>query len=116
MTQEALEKLIGAYIGAWSEPDAARRRALLEQAWEVDGVYTDPQTHAVGRDALDAHIGGFQASAPGATFALNGAVDHHHDHVHFSWTLTLPGGQEVPGMDYGELSPSGKLSKIVGFF
>lgn len=116
MTKEALDTLMGAYLGAWSEPDAAKRRALLEQSWEADGVYTDPQSHAPGLDALDAVIAGFQASAPTARFTLKGGVDHHHDHVRFFWTLHLPGGQEVPGMDYGEISAGGKLRRIVGFF
>jgi hypothetical protein len=116
LTPQALEALITGYTSAWGENDPLKRRALLEEVWEADGVYTDPQTHAPGRDALDAHLAGFQASIPGATFTLNGAVDHHHNAVRFFWTLHMPGGQEIPGMDYGEISPDGKLSKIVGFF
>jgi hypothetical protein len=116
MTKEALETLITGYTSAWSEPDPQRRRAFLETVWEADGVYTDPQAYAPGRDALDAVIAGFLASTPGATFTLNGAVDHHHSHIRFYWTLRLANGHEVPGMDYGEISPDGKLSKIVGFF
>ena len=116
METEALGKLIDGYLAAWSEPDGARRRALLEAVWEAEGVYSDPQTFAPGLDALDAAIAGFQASAPGAAFSLQGGIDHHHEVVRFYWTLRLGGGQEIPGMDYGELSPAGKLAKIVGFF
>lgn len=116
MTPQALDSLLGGYLAAWGEPDPQRRRAHLEMVWEADGVYTDPQAHAPGIDALDAHIAGFQASVPGASFTLNGVVDHHHSYIRFFWTLRLASGHEIPGMDYGELSAGGKLRKIVGFF
>ena len=115
MTPEALQQLIDGYLAAWNETDPQARRALLNQVWDANGVYTDPNVHAPGIDALDAFIGGFQASTPGAAFSLSAPVDHHHEHVRFYWVLSV-GGQQIPGMDYGELSPDGKLIRIVGFF
>lgn len=44
-TQEIAE----AYGAACNEPDEAKRRALLENSWADDGVYTDPQSHVEGR-------------------------------------------------------------------
>jgi hypothetical protein len=116
MTPDALEALISTYSAAWSETDPKKRRALLETVWEADGVYTDPQALAPGREALDEVIARFQAGNPGATFTLRGGIDHHHKYVRFYWMLRFTTGQEMPGMDYGEISPDGKLSKIVGFF
>lgn len=113
--QASVDSLIEGYLAAWSEADAARRRELLEAVWETDGVYSDPQSFAPGLDALHATIGGFLASSPGAAFSLNGSIDQHHDSLRFYWTLRM-GGQEIAGMDYGEVSPVGKLRKIVGFF
>lgn len=115
MAAQEIEQLIDGYLAAWSEPDPQARRAHLERVWDADGVYTDPNAHAAGIDALDAHIGGFHQAAPGATFTLSAPIDHHHEHVRFYWVLRV-GGQEIPGMDYGEISADGKLTRIVGFF
>lgn len=116
MTPEALNTLITTYTAAWSEPDPQARMALLEQAWDADGIYTDPTAHAPGREALHALIGGFLAANPGATFALTAPIDHHHEHIRFYWALRFANGQELAGMDYAAVSPEGKLAKIVGFF
>ncbi len=111
-----VESLIANYIAAWSEPDRATRLRLLQAAWAEDGVYTDPQSYAVGREGLADLIDGFFAQNPGAAFHLNGKIDHHHNHLRFFWTLQLPDGSQIPGMDYGEIAPDGKLRRIVGFF
>jgi hypothetical protein len=108
--------LIKNYTAAWSEPDAASRQSLLEAVWEQAGTYTDPLSRAENRAELHALIGQFLADNPGATFTLKGKVDAHHDFVRFYWTLRMSNGVEMEGMDYGEVSPQGKLVKIVGFF
>lgn len=116
MQKNQIETLISQYILAWSETDADTRRKLLETVWAEDGVYTDPMSHAPGRAALDQVIAQFLASNPGAQFTQKGKFDHHHESVRFFWTLHLGSGAEIPGMDYGEITPDGKLAKIVGFF
>lgn len=113
MTTDAIVKQ---YITAWSEPDAAARWVLLEAAWSTDGSYTDPLSHASNRADLDTLIAGFLSANPGAQFTLNGKIDSHHGYIRFFWTLTFADGTELPGMDYGEIAPDGKLAKIVGFF
>ena len=45
------QQIVEAYGAAWNEPDQAKRRALLDQAWADGGVYTDPQSHVEGREA-----------------------------------------------------------------
>ena len=116
MDSASLENLILGYTAAWSEPDASKRKALLAQVWEETGQYTDPLMHAADRTSLDAGIGRFLQENPGSSFTVKGKIDHHHYHIRFSWILHFADGREVQGMDYGEISPEGKLSKIVGFF
>ncbi len=111
-----VQPLIQKYIAAWNEPDADARRALLDAVWSAGATYTDPVSHAENQAELDAIIAGFQADNPGATFSLHDPVDCHHNHVRFYWTLNLAGGAALPGMDYAEITPDGKLAKIVGFF
>jgi hypothetical protein len=110
------ELVVAGYLAAWNERDPAARDALLASLWADDGAYTDRTAHVAGRAALSAHIGGFLAGNPGARFTLDRPLDHHHGHVRFFWTLHFANGAAVPGMDYGALSPEGKLVRIVGFF
>jgi hypothetical protein len=108
--------LIEEYIAAWNEPDPGIRLEILETVWHDDATYTDPVSQADNRAGLDAIIEGFREDNPDAKFIINDKIDHHHGYVRFSWMLHLPNGAEVPGMDYGEVSPDGKLIKIVRFF
>jgi hypothetical protein len=116
MTPADVDILIGKYIAAWSEPDPAARRALLEVVWSADGTYTDPLSHASNREELDTLIAKFLENNSGAKFTLRDKIDFHHGYVRFYWTLHLANDRVLPGMDYGEVAPDGKLSKIVGFF
>ncbi len=116
MEQRTLKTLVHNYISAWNEPDPAARRAFLEAAWASNGEYTDPMSQASNRDELDGVISGFLANNPGAQFTVQGDINHHHRFVRFHWTLQFAAGREMTGMDFGELSPDGKLAKIVGFF
>lgn len=111
-----IESVIASYVAAWSEPDAAARQHLLAAIWHEQGVYTDPVSHAAGRDALNDLIAGFLAGNPGATFVLEGDIDHHHHHIRFFWRVRLTDNREMSGMDYGEVADDGRLMKIVGFF
>lgn len=110
------EAVVAGYIAAWSEPDSAARQRLLDRVWAEHGAYADPTVELTGRAALNAHIGGFLHSQPGARFTLTAPPDFHHTHTRFYWTLHFAHGAAVPGMDYGEFGPDGKLVKIVGFF
>lgn len=108
--------IVEGYIAAWSEPDPAARRQLLDTVWAEHGTYTDPTVDLAGRDALAAHIGQFLHDQAGARFTLTRPPEVHHQHVRFFWTLHFANGADLPGMDYGELGPDGRLVKIVGFF
>lgn len=116
MEKLQIAALIDRYIAAWNEPDPATRRALLVGVWARDGVYTDPLFHAVGRFELDELIARFRENTPGVRFELEGKIDNHHAFLRFFWKMHLPDGSQVPGMDFGELAPDGKLARIVGFF
>ena len=116
MDSTALDPLIVSYTAAWSEPDAAKRRQLLQTVWDAQGQYIDPFADVTGREALHALIGHFLADHPGTYFEVAGSIAHHHQSLRFFWKMKLADGTEIPGMDYGEVSPEGKLSKIVGFF
>ena len=113
----ATTDIIEAYIAAWNEPDAGKRRKLLDTAWADDGAYCDPLADIAGRDALDGLIAAFHAQRPGASIERVSAVDQHHDKVRFAWAFKdAAGNTQVAGIDVGELAADGRLSRIWGFW
>jgi hypothetical protein len=113
----ALERAIAIYCAAWNETDAIKRDALLRQVWADDATYTDPTVHLVGRRALVAHIDTVFARYPGSSIAMTSAVDAHHMVARFAWKKVLADGTSLPdGIDFAEIGPDGKLTRIVGFF
>jgi hypothetical protein len=116
-TAMSTQQIAETYGAAWNETNEGKRRALLEQAWADDGVYTDPQSHVEGRDALVALITGFQQTMPGARIVPTSAADEHHGQIRFTWRMDGADGKAVmEGIDFGELAPDGRIKRIVGFF
>jgi hypothetical protein len=112
-----MNRLVMLYIKAWSEPDRARRQALLDQVWAEDGTYTDPLGHVAGRRQLAEHIGKFFEQFPGAHLEATSGVDTHHQYLRFTWRMVLADGTVyVEGIDFGEVSPEGAFHRIIGFF
>lgn len=109
------EDVVNAYMAAWNETDEAKRRELLEKAWTDGGTYTDPMSHAGGRDELVALISQFQQQMPGAKLSIASAVDQHHDQLRFVWRME-GGPQPMDGIDVGRIGEDGRLQSIVGFF
>jgi len=114
----AVDETITRYAAAWNEPDADARRRLLERSWSESGTYTDPTAHVEGRAALDKHIAEYLTTQPAGTrIVLSSAIDTHHGRFRFAWKMLRPDGTAaIDGMDYGELDPDGRISRIVGFF
>ncbi|MEO8696790.1 MAG: nuclear transport factor 2 family protein [Acidimicrobiales bacterium] len=110
------DEIVTAYGAAWNEHDDAKRAALLEHSWADSGLYTDPTATAMGRDALIAHIGGFHQTMPGHTIDLASGVDTYGGCFRFAWVMRKGNEAVLEGMDFGELAPDGRISRIVGFF
>jgi hypothetical protein len=103
------------YIALWNEPDAARRRQMLESGWTSDARYTDPLIQASGHAQISALVDAVHQRYPGFRFALAGHADAHGDHVRFSWTLGPSGAADlIQGTDFATLE-AGKLQSVIGF-
>ncbi|MEY2515011.1 MAG: hypothetical protein QOJ89_2369 [bacterium] len=110
-------EVVALYGAAWQEPGEDARRALLERAWAEDGVYVDPTVVVRGREALVAHLGGFQERMRDHSLVLTTGVDERLGWLRFGWNLLAPDGELVlEGQDFGELDGDGRLRLIVGFF
>ncbi len=57
VNQRSLDEVVLAYIEAWSTPDAAVRRELLDMSLAEDGTYTDPAYEVRGKEELADLIG-----------------------------------------------------------
>jgi len=108
---------VATYGAAWNETDEQKRRALLEQSWADDAIYQDPMGRAEGREALVAHIGGFQQMMAGNTIDATSGVYTYGNVFRFSWVMRdAQGNVAMEGMDFGELADDGLLASITGFF
>ncbi|WJR65319.1 nuclear transport factor 2 family protein [Neorhizobium sp. CSC1952] len=103
------------YLAIWNETDAARRRAMIADAWTEDGVYVDPLMHGKGHDWIDCLVEGVQTRFPGFRFALIGEADGYGDNLRFSWDLGPEGGEPIiKGTDFARLE-NGRLKTVHGF-
>ncbi len=111
---EAIEQ----WGAAWQETDEKKRMQIIERMFAEDGIYTDPTSEVIGREALSAHIAASQAQPSENTLEMSSAVDSHHGiRLRFAWELKSPDGKVLmEGMDYGELDEDGRIKLIVGFF
>lgn len=111
-------ELISAYDRAWSEADPAERRRLLEAVWVEDGELIDPQGGRIqGRDAIIQRITDFSGRFPGARVEVTSGLDEHHGFVRYGWTITNAQGAPIlNGIDVCELSPDGRLRRVIMFF
>lgn len=108
--------LVGKYIAAWNQTDAATRRDLVGEIWAQDGRYIDPLADVAGPDQFDAVIGAVQQQFPGMQFRLAGPVDAHHDQARFTWELAPDGADAVvAGFDVARRDEDGRLALVLGF-
>lgn len=110
-----MEETVQAYLDAWNEPDEAKRREILDKVWADKGTYTDPMSHAEGKEELVALIDQFHEQMPGAKIAIASQIDQHHGQVRFAWRME-GGPQTMDGIDVGRVNEDGRLESIVGFF
>ena len=109
--------VIDTHLDAYTETDADRRRALIEQAWAVDGHLLDPPLTGEGHEGIFAAADALLSQFPGHAFRRASAVDEHHGTARYSWQLVGPEGDVVlTGLDVADLDQDGRLRRVVGFF
>jgi hypothetical protein len=112
----AVEATVEAYLATWNETDARRRQAGIARAWAAAGTYRDPLMASTGHGEIDAMLAQVQARFPGFVLRRTSKVDCHNDALRFAWALGPASGPAVvEGVDFGTLTPEGKLASIVGF-
>lgn len=104
------------YIETWNQTDAAARRAMVDELWAEEGVYTDPLGVAEGRAAIAAAIAAVQGQFAGLVFSLGKEVDAHHDIARFTWNLgPADAAAIVVGFDVIVVDGNGQIRNVHGF-
>lgn len=114
------DAVVEAYVAAWNETDAARRRAGIQSAFAEQVTYRDPVMTSDGPAGIDAMLAGVQAKFPGFVLKRTSKVDHHNGpkggYLRFTWSLGPASGPSVvEGVDFCTLAPDGRLASVVGF-
>lgn len=110
-------KVVEHYFEMWNAPDAATRRALIEQVWTPEATSVDPLADVRGWEALNGFVGSLREKYPAHRVARNGPIDQHHDRLRFSWHMVDGAGATVlTGIDCVRLSADGRFAELVGFF
>jgi hypothetical protein len=109
-----VEELWRRYAASWSLREG--REEQLGACVAEDVTYCDPGAQLEGRVALSDYMRSFQASAPGATFAIRSVRDHHRRSL-AHWTLAGPSGDALQtGTSFAIHGADGRLQHITGFF
>ena len=109
--------LVDAHLAAFSAPDDATRRRLIEQAWASDGHFADPLFAATGHDEIDALAGSVPGLYPEHVFTRTSGIDLHHGHARYAFAFTGPDGTVVvDGVEVAQVGDEGRLVRVIGFF
>ena len=112
-----LQTVVDRYVDAWNEADAAKRIALVEQAFVPDGRYCDPLSDVAGAAEIAAMIEAVRGQFPGYQLRRTSPAEQHHDQVRFEWELAGPDGTvAVAGVDYVAIAADGRFLSVGGFF
>jgi uncharacterized protein YndB with AHSA1/START domain len=114
--QERLADALAPYFGAFSEPDAAKRDALLATCTEEDVRLRTAFACTDGRSALSAHIANGLKHMPGCKLEQAGMVNHIHGVARVPWRVVAGEGKTVfKGENIVRFSARGKIVEVVGF-
>ena len=110
-------KTVDAYLSAWSEPDAASRRAILASSVTDDISFHDAHACLRGIDDLNANLAAVQRFMPGMTLENAGSLRQCQGSALGDWSVAGPDGSvKVKGTNAYDFAPNGKIRRIVGFW
>lgn len=117
MDPAGVAALVDAHLAAFSAPDAATRRGLIEQAWAPTGHFADPLFAATGHDEIDALAASVPGLYPEHVFTRTSGIDLHHGHARYAFAFTAPDGTVViDGTELAQVGVEDRLVRVIGFF
>jgi uncharacterized protein YndB with AHSA1/START domain len=112
---EAIER-VDAWLSAWGNPDAGKRRELLEGCARRDVVFRDAYSATEGLEDLLAHLEAVQTFFPGVSLAREGDVRLSHATAAADWIAKRGDGSVFGrGLNLYDFSSDGRIARVVGF-
>ncbi len=108
---------VDALFRAWSEPDVAARRRLLEDSVTPDVVFRDIYSATSGLDDLHAHLAAAQVHLPGLRLEREGDLQHCQGTAVARWKVVAADGTvKGQGTNVYDLAPDGRIARCVGLW
>lgn len=120
MDPDALLTFIARYVGMWHEPDAARRRAIVEQLWAPDAENTSRRFASRGLEDIVARVARAHdewVAQKHFVFRPVGNTDAVGNVVKFFWEMVPRdgGAREALGLDIFVLQEDGRIRALYQF-
>ena len=112
----AAEK-VDTWFGAWAEPDAATREAMVASVAVPTIQFRDQYSCVDGMSELLPHIAAAQKFMPGMTLAREGNVRHCQGVVLANWKAAGPDGKPLgQGTNVFHMAPDGRIQSATGLW
>jgi len=103
------------FFVAWNDSDAGARTGALDRCCVAAARFVDPTGSTEGTAALALSITAFRVRYPQATVEF-GTPEQHHCAMRVRWTTVLePGARPLRGVDFVDLDPQGRFTRVVSF-
>lgn len=107
---------IKTYVSAWNEIEEGKRKQILADCVTPDISYCDPFTDTIqGLEALVGVMAGVSQRFSGVVHELVDEPATHHNFGYYRWSARLDSNREIPGTDYIEFAPDGRIARVVSF-
>jgi uncharacterized protein YndB with AHSA1/START domain len=111
-----LGEVCATYFQAWNERDDQARSKLLVKCCESDVRVRTSFANTNTIPELNGHIANGLKHMPGMSLKPMGTPQQLHGFARFDWTVDGPDGRSYfRGVNFAELSLSGRLRTLVGF-
>ena len=108
---------VDAWLSAWGEPDAAKRREILASCASPGVVFRDAYSATNGLEDLLANLEAVRHFFPGVTLARDGDLGLSHGTAVARWIARRDGGDPVGrGLNVYDVAPDGRFSRVVGIW
>jgi hypothetical protein len=109
-----MQTFVQDYLSVWNEPDAGRRRELINRLWQEDAQHLARTLEAVGHAGIEKRVRDAYEKwvrDNGNVFRLRDGVDGHHDTVKLRWEMLPAAGGDVIsiGFDFLVLGVDGRI-------
>ena len=117
LLRDAAAGRVDAWFAAWSEPDAARRQALLDPVLSPAIRFRDRFSLIEGRADLDPHLAAVHAFMPGSRLERTGEVRHCQGTVLADWVARgADGAERARGTNVFQFDADGRIAEVVGIW